>query len=33
MNDFYDFEKECEERYIDMLIDQLHEIAEQTYEC
>ena len=32
MNDFYDLEMESKERYIDMIIDQLHEIAEQNYE-
>tara|TARA_B100000902_G_C27228257_1_gene873385 strand:+ start:136 stop:294 length:159 start_codon:yes stop_codon:yes gene_type:complete len=30
--DMTDFNENIEDRYVDMLIDQLHDIAEQTYE-
>lgn len=30
MTDFYDLEQSIEERYIDLLIDQLHDMAEQA---
>ena len=29
-NDFYDFEQPMEEMYMDLLIDQLHDMAEDS---
>tara|TARA_B100001996_G_scaffold326681_1_gene273207 strand:- start:1064 stop:1231 length:168 start_codon:yes stop_codon:yes gene_type:complete len=32
MTDFYDLEQSMEERYIDLIIDQLHDMAENALE-